>query len=78
MQTLNQALYLARSGESQNLKLAANRLDGIAPGTGGVDQALDDIMGWLPHRSDRAYTRDQFVAATHEVVGSTGRYSSKI
>lgn len=78
IQTLAQALYLARSGESKNLRLAAAALDGLAPNDGPADGARSDILGWLPHRTLRAYSMREFIAATNSLNSATGRYVAQI
>lgn len=78
VRSLEGAVYLARSGKSQDLNRAAVRLDGCPEGGWPeTQQALTDIEGWLPSRSERAYGVGEFVGALYEVDGA-GRYRAKL
>lgn len=74
MQTLQQALHLAKSGKSRDLAFAANALTGCPEGGWAeTDQARRQILEWLPLRCERGYTIDQFIAAAY-AVDHAGRF----
>lgn len=75
--TLDQALFLARTGRSKSLRLAAFRMHGIPINDGRIDEAWNDLAGWLPHRSERDFTINDWVRATNR-VDATGRYEATL
>lgn len=76
MQTLKQAIHLARSGKSRDLARAAYYLHGLpVGGWGETSQAMVRIREELPLRADRDYTVGDFVSAAYEVRGD--RYYSR-
>lgn len=60
-QTLVQAVYLATSGKSRELRSAACCLIGTMPGSGERAQAHRQMVSLLPVRRLRAYTAEQFL-----------------
>ncbi len=78
-QTLNQAVFLARSGKSHDLYTASRVL--IHVPVGGwpeTRQAFTRLAEMLPDREARAYTIEEFVAEMYVVRGAdahcSGRY----
>lgn len=66
MQTLKQAIHLATTGHSRNLRRAATALHGCpVGGWGETDQAWRQIEDLLPGHWDRDYTVETFVAAAY-------------
>lgn len=67
-QTLVQAVYAAVTGRSQPLARAANHLHGLTAGDRESTRlAAARVVDDLPHRSQRDYTSDHFIAAVYEV-----------
>lgn len=77
MQTLKQALYLARSGKDRELALAAGALIGCpVGGWGETAQATRRLREYLPLRQLREYSADEFIGAAY-VVDHAGRYQPR-
>ena len=77
-QTLKQAVYLAKSGQSKSLASAANSLLGCpVGGWGETEQAMHRVREELPLRSQRDYTLADFVGAVY-TTNSLDRYVSKL
>lgn len=64
-QTLDQAMYLARSGKSPSLRSAARALDGRIMGDAATRQAMSDVRTGLPLQSQRSYTIEEFIACAY-------------
>lgn len=82
MQTLEQALFLARSEKSRDLVRAANALLNLPEG-GWPDtrQAIESILAALPVRSERTYTLAEWIAAAYRVEpqhNAAGRFRSAL
>lgn len=76
-QTIKQAIYLAQTGLSPMLRRAARKLDGVPVGAWAeTRQAVADMAGDLPAKSDRAYTIQEWIDAAYTVVGD--RYRSRV
>lgn len=74
-QTIEQALHLARSRKSKSLTHAASLLDGVEIANDAARiTARNEVEGHLPHRTDRAYTLQQWVNAAYDTRGD--RYRS--
>ncbi len=78
-QTLEQAIHLAKSGKSHELRSAAVALEGLpVGGWGETEQARrEGVLGQLPLRSQRSYTIDQFISAVY-TVDQADRYRSTV
>ena len=68
--TLKQAL----KSSSKSMQLARNALTGLPVGAWGeTEQAMAFLLACLPIRSERDFTRSEFVAAAY-TVDHAGRY----
>jgi len=68
MQTLKQAIHLARTGQDRSLARAAHYLDGCPEGGWGeTDQAVRQIQDELPLRGERSYTLREFIEAAYSL-----------
>lgn len=68
MQTIKQAMVLARTGKSQSLARAAHVLSGLpVGGWAETRQAMRSILNDLPLRQERSYTVAEFVDAAYVV-----------
>jgi len=77
-QTLKQALYLASSGKSHSLTLAAGALSGKPEGGWPeTQQALNHLRDELPAPGLRSYTASEFVAGAY-TVDANGYYRSTL
>ncbi len=75
-QTLEQALHLARTGESKRLARAANVLDGLpVGGWPSTNEAMHRLVDDLPFRAEREYTREQFIARAYTIEHADARTS---
>jgi hypothetical protein len=78
MQSLEQAITLARHGKSVSLVRAARALDGCPLGNWAeTQQARLHLAGYLPPRSSRSYTIDQWIDAMY-AVSPANRYAETI
>lgn len=76
-QTLKQAIHLAQSGKSRELRSAALELDGKPQGGWPeTEQARRAVREALPLRSQRDYTLGEFIEAVYE-IDSSDRYRAK-
>ena len=78
LQTLDQAVHLAKSGKSKSLSSAACSL--LGKPVGGwpeTQQAMRELRDELPLRSQREYTVQQFVDAVY-ITDSADRYRSRL
>lgn len=76
MQSLKQAVTLARSGKSVALVRAAHALEGCpVGGWGETAEARRDIVEYLPARHARSYTLDDFISTVY-TVDHADRYRS--
>lgn len=77
MQTLKQAVHLAKSSKSKSLRMAAFSLEGCPVGGWSETQsALRNIAELLPGRSFREYTIEEFIAEVYTVRSHDDRYQS--
>lgn len=75
-QTLDQAVYLAKSGKSESLSRAASHLDGLpVGGWPKTEEAMQRTIDDLPWAFDRSYTCRQFVEALYTIEHADDRSS---